>query len=76
MQRQIFADVETGRLNGDGKRACDKLGVNAEDLIEKKAEDIRHEARYEIEPLTEEVIGIRLQHFELRRRKKLKLACD
>ena len=46
------------------------------DLIEKKADDIRHEARYEIESLTEEVIGIRLQHFELRRRKKLKLACD
>ena len=74
--RQLFADPEVGRLTGDAKRACEKLGIKVEDLLKKTPADIKLEAKHELEPLTQESINIRLHHFELRRRKKLKLAAD
>jgi hypothetical protein len=60
----------------EAKRALDRVGIIADDLIEKPLEEFQHAAKRERSTVTDEVIEMRYRHFENRRRKKLKIVCE
>lgn len=72
----IFVDINTNKLHIEGKKACERVGVNPEDLIEKVMDEFQYNARNEVKPVTDEIIKMRYNHYENRRRKKLKLVFD
>ena len=43
----IFSDISRGMLTFDGQKACERLGVHVEDLIERTAQEIKKEVRNE-----------------------------
>ena len=54
--KMIFADMSSMKLTFDGQKACERLGVNPSDLIEKTPQEIKKEVRNEYQILTEEVV--------------------
>lgn len=72
----IFIDVEAKKLTSEARRVCERLGINVDDLIEKSADQIRYEARFDTAPITDDIVNMRLIHFELRRRRKVKIVHD
>ena len=75
-QKMIFIDISTGKLNNESKKVCDRVGVNPEDLLEKTTEEFEYNARSEQSPITDDIIKMRYNHYENRRRKKLKIVFD
>ena len=57
----------------EAKRALDRVGINADDLIERPLEEFQYAAKRERQGVTDEVIEMRYRHYEFRRRKKLKI---
>ena len=53
--KQIFADVATGKLTYEAKRAVERVGINALDLIEKTEEEFNYRAQGEKEVTAEMV---------------------
>lgn len=73
-QKQIFIDVNSNKLHIEGKKACERVGVNPEDLIEKVIDEFEYNARSEdVKP---EIIKMRYNHYENRRRKKLRIVFE
>lgn len=62
----------------EAKRACERVGVNPQDLVEKQYEQVKYEAKFENKSnnITDKIIDMRYYHLESRRRKKLKLVSE
>jgi len=41
----IFIDVNANKLHFEGKKACERVGVNPLDLIEKPIDEFQYNAR-------------------------------
>ena len=74
--RAIFTDLVEKKLTNEAKRVTERLGISVEDLVEKSNQEIKYEARFNAATLTDDIVRMRAIHFELRRRKKLKLVHD
>ena len=72
----IFIDVNANKLHFEGKKACERVGVNPLDLIEKSMDEFQYNARNQSNQETEEIVRMRYNHYENRRRKKLKIVFD
>lgn len=73
--KQVFADVASGKLNFEAKRAVERVGVNALDLVEKTEEEFNYKAKGEGD-VPAEMVSLRYFHYENRRRKKLKIVAE
>ena len=68
--KTIYADPACTKLNFEAKKACKKNGIDPIDLQEKTIDEFK----YKGDPNeTEEILEMRLVHYENRRRKKLKI---
>ena len=68
--KTIFADPACTKLNYEAKKACTKNGIDPNDLQEKTIDEFKYN-RAPNE--TEEILEMRLVHYENRRRKRLKI---
>ena len=62
----------------EARRACERVGVNPQDLVEKPYEQVKYEANSENKSnaITDKIVDMRYYHLESRRRKKLKLVAE
>ena len=71
--KQIYVDAVFSKMNADGKKACQALGISPSELQEKTIEEFKYNAA-KGEP--DNVIHMRYIHHECKRRKKLKMVSE